>query len=122
MYFEDQGEASHLQSRPISAWHDFTRFLYANLRHQWHYRPALQTRLHEYRTRGGAHIPLVIRTPSQALGVLPILEENPTAQAIAAATSFLKKNPNGKLLFAHPGKKDWVMSRKIRVVPASALL
>lgn len=45
VFFEDQGEATHLQTSPRTELEDFERFLYANLRTQWMYRPEKGIRL-----------------------------------------------------------------------------
>ena len=122
IFFEDQGEASHLNPASGSKSEDFDRFLFANLRTQLNYRPQLRGTITQYRNRGGAFIPFIIRTPKTALAIHPILEENPGKQAIMSAISFLKKNSSGKVLYVTPSKKDLVLAKNQRIIPASVLL
>lgn len=122
IFFEDQGEASHLQQSKGLEQENFDRFVFANIRTQLAYRPELKLSLTQYRNRGGAFIPFIIRTPGAALGILPILEENPSKQALSSAVSFLKKNQNAKVLFVTKQKRDLVLAKNQRVMSASIFL
>lgn len=119
---EDQGEASYLIGRRTDPLYDLTRFLYANLRCQIHYRPEVNGQIFQYRTRGGALVPLCFRLPKGEIGVIPVLEDYPSPQAIKSASSFLKAYPNGKILFATWGNKSVEISPRSRVLPALALV
>jgi predicted AAA+ superfamily ATPase len=122
IFLEDQGEATQLKTLAPTPLEDLERFLYANLRTQWIYRPELGIRLSQYRTRGGSYVPFVLRSKSGALGILPILEENPGPQAMGSASSFLKTVPGSKLIFVHPGTKDQILSTRQRALGMGRLL
>jgi hypothetical protein len=123
IFLEDQGEATHLRTAAATDLQNFERFLYANLRTQWMYRPELGLRLTQYRTRGGAYVPFVLRAKGEtALGIIPILEENPGPHALGSAASLLKRHFASKVLFVHPGRKDWILDSRQRVVGAASLL
>jgi len=121
-YLEDQGEATHLIGLRTDPLFDLNRFLYANLRCQIHYRPELNAELFQYRTRSGVHVPFVFRLPKGEVGIIPILEDNPSQIAIASAQSFLKAYSKGKVVFATYGKNDRVLSPAIRIIPAASLV
>lgn len=98
-YFEDQGIASHLTGFTcVPLINDFTRFLYANLREQFHYQMNLDYEVSCYQTRGGAQIPLVFRSSTFEVGVIPQLEDYPSRSALKSADSFLKKRLNSFLI------------------------
>jgi uncharacterized protein len=122
LFFEDQGEATHLAPGVTDPLSDITRFLFSNLRQQWLYRPDLGIRLSQLRNRGGAYVPLVLRNKTGNLGVIPILEETPEPQAIGSASSFLRNNSGSKVIFVHTGSRDVVLSRVMRVLPLSKLV
>jgi hypothetical protein len=101
---------------------DLTRFLYANLRCQIHYRPELNGTLFQYRTRSGVLVPLCFRLPKGVVGIIPILEDYPTPQAIGSGSSFLRKYPDGKVIFASQGKTKQLLSPHSCIIPALDLV
>ena len=119
---EDQGEATFLIGNRTDPLFDLTRFLYANLRCQTHYRPELNAELFQYRTRAGVNVPLCFRLPTGELGIVPILEDYPTPQAIASGQSFLKSYPKGKVVYAAMGKNYAHLSPQSCIIPAVALV
>lgn len=119
---EDQGEATFLIGNRTDPLFDLTRFLYANLRCQTHYRPELNAELFQYRTRAGVNVPICFRFAAGELGVLPILEDYPSPQAIGAAQSFLKTYPKAKIIYATAGKNFVNLSPRSSVIPALALV
>jgi len=122
VYFEDQGEASYLSSKERSELQQLEHYIYANLRTQWHYRPELRVRMSQYRTRGGALVPFVLRSSKGVLGIIPTLEENPGPSAYGSGTSFLKENSSAKVLYVHLGKKDQLLNKRERSLPVSSLV
>ena len=122
IFFEDQGEATHLQQGSGMKQQDFDRFLFANIKTQLAYRPELKLSLTQLRNRGGAFIPFIIRSVGTTLGILPILEENPGKQALSSAASFLQKNPTAKVIFVTNHKRDLVLAKNQRIIPASIFL
>jgi len=121
-FMEDQGEASWLIGQRTDPIFDLTRFLYANLRIQVHYRPELRTTLFRYETRGGAFIPLCFRIDGRELGILPIEEQNPNRSVLASATSFLKTYPKGKVVFCNERGPVQHLSARLCVIPAPLLV
>lgn len=121
LYFEDQGEAHHLRRKPASEIQRLGFFLFSQLRTQWTYRPELGLRLTEFRTRGGAYVPLALHSPSGSLGILPVLEENPSPQALGSARAFQRAYRGAKILFAHRGRTDACLSDSQRTLPVSKL-
>lgn len=79
-------------------------------------------RFSQYRTRGGAFVPLVVRCGKATLGIIPMIEENPNAQIIGSANSFLRSNPGATLACVHPHSKQLILGRDLIVIPASTFL
>ena len=122
LFFEDQGEATYLTSNRYDDLTQITRFLFGQIRHQWAYRPETEGSLFQYRTRGGAYVPLCFRNKDGELGILPIIEENPNQNAMASARSFLDAYPNSKIIFVHLGSNDQVLSARMRVLQIAQIL
>jgi predicted AAA+ superfamily ATPase len=122
IFFEDQGEASYLTENKYDDLTQLTRFLYANLRVQFHYRPELECKIFQFRNRGGAFLPLCFRSNEGELGIIPIHDENPGEASLATARSFLNTYSKAKVLFVHLGENDQVLSSRMRVLGVSKLL
>lgn len=114
LFFEDQGEATFLCDNRYDDLTQMTRFLFSQLRHQWVYRPEVEGSFFQYRTRGGAFVPLCFRDKNGVLGIIPILEESPNESELASARSFLGKTPRSKALFVHLGSHDQILSNRMR--------
>jgi len=121
-YLEDQAEASYLVGARTDSLYDLQRFLYANLRLQTHYRPALNSEIFKYETKGGALVPLCFRFNQGVVGIIPLNEENPNRGAVASATSFLRKYKHSKVIFVNRGKQIKVISPALSSVPAHILI
>jgi len=122
VFFEDQGEASHLAGRPVDSLTDLTRFLFSHLRSPLLLEAGGNTFFFQYRTRGGAYVPLCVERGARGfLGIIPILEENPGRQALASAASFTRKYVGAKVLFVHPYQSSAVLSDDLAVLPATSL-
>lgn len=121
LFFEDQGEASYLLGGSPQPAMKTTLFLYSNLRAQVAYRPDLNTEIFQYRTRGGAYVPLCFRSPRGTLGVIPMLDRSPTRSEIGSATSFMKKFRSSKIIFVHEDAKDSHLGRGMRILNISQL-
>ncbi len=121
-FFEDQGEASHLSATEMDPLNKLTCFLFSNLRHQWFYRPEFPVEVFQFRNRGGALVPIALRSRSSVLGFIPLLSDTPNRQAIGSAISFLKTYINSKLLYVHLGSKNNVISASQRVIPLAHLV
>ena len=122
LFFEDQGEASHLAGERNDTLFDLTRFLFSFIRHQWHYRPELGASLFQFRSRGGAFVPLAVRSKHGILGLIPMLDEAPGKHELASAQSFLSIYERSRCLFVHLGKSDRTVGAAMRVVPLACLV
>lgn len=122
VFLEDQGEATFLCEGASNELRDLVRFLFAQLRVQHHYRPNKKVTCFQFRNRGGALVPLCFQCPTGALGIIPILEENPGHQTLATARSFLARTRNAKVLFVHRGVNDRILTPEIRILPVEKLL
>lgn len=65
--------ATHLSNREpeLTRLPDLVRGLYANILPQFLYRPELTASFFQYRTRGGAYVPLAFRTKKGVVGIVP---------------------------------------------------
>ena len=122
LFFEDQGEATHLAGNKPDVLFGITRFLFSFIRQQWVYRPELEARLFQYRNRGGAFIPLALHTKLGTLGFVPMLDETPGKHEMASAHSFLASYKDGKCLFIHLGELDRQLGNNLRIIPLSSLV
>ena len=121
IFFEDQGEASHLASRPLDPVTDMTRFLFAQIRSPLRLSDSGKVaEIFQYRTRGGAHVPLAVRFGARNLGLIPLLEANPGRQAMGSATSFLKNYPGARVVFVHPGTESRVLAGNMATASIAA--
>ena len=122
--FEDQGEASHLQTKPISEHHDFIRFLYANLRTQWHYQNKHKIHAVQMRSRTGQWIPLILKGLGKYdLAILPNVDSTPIPSVVSAASSYLKNNKTARILIVHKNiKDDRMIHPQIRFIPWQKLV
>lgn len=122
LFFEDQGEASHLAGTNDELLHNMIRFLFSFIRQQWVYRPELQGAVFQFRSRGGAFVPLALRTRPGTLGFIPMLDEVPGKHELASAQSFISNYKNARCLFVHHGKSDRLIGKEMRIVPLSHLV
>lgn len=70
-------------------------------------------RFFQYRTRGGAFVPMVVRCGDHVLGVIPMVEENPGLHELGSARSFLKSNPKANVICIHPHERTQLVSRNL---------
>jgi len=122
LFFEDQGEASHLVGENRDPLMSITRFLFSFVRQQWVYRPDLAGSLFQFRSRGGAFVPLALRTRLGILGFIPMLDEVPGRHELASAQSFLANYKGARCLFIHLGNVDRALGKDMRIVPLSHLV
>lgn len=116
-FLEDQGMATHLAGSPLSPLDNLIRGIYSNARHQFHYRPELNARIFQYRTRGGALVPLAFHTRNGSLGIIPCIEGSATASAVKSAQSFVGKIRNSRVLILHSGENFSHVSDRIQAAP-----
>jgi len=121
LFFEDQGEATHLAGDRPDPLLDLTRFLFSFVRQQWVYRPELGATMFQYRSRGGAYVPLAVRCSLGTLGFIPMLDETPGRHELASARSFQAAYLGARCAFVHLGDLDRTLGGDLRVVPLAAL-
>jgi predicted AAA+ superfamily ATPase len=103
IFLEDQGMATWLSGKALESADDVVRGLYANLRQEFHYRPALQGRLFQWRTRNGAVVPLAFASRNGTLGIVATLSREPAAKTLGNAQGFLRKFPRSRVIVAYGG-------------------
>ena len=102
-FFEDQGFASWLTDQVLETKEDIARGLYANLRQEFHYRPEMDGRILQFRTKHGAVVPLVFKCHAGTLGIVTTPDRVPAPKTIGSATSFLNAMPQAKVIIAYGG-------------------
>lgn len=122
LFFEDQGEATHLAGERNDPLFDITRFLFSFIRQQWVYRPELHASTFQYRTRAGAFVPIAVRAKAGILGFIPMLSETAGRHELASAKSFLEAYPGARCLLIHQGTTDRELGRDLRVLPLGHLV
>ncbi len=122
VFFEDAGEARYVAESFHSPFVPLLNLLFSNLHPQFRYRPELGIRPYQYRTRGGATVPLCFRKGDQNLGVIPLLEDTPGKTEISSAQSFVKTMSKAKVLLVHSSKRDFLVDKNIRALGISQLL
>lgn len=79
-------------------------------------------RWRQYRTRGGAYIPLVLRVGPRVYGFMPSLNDNPNRSEIGSAHSFLKANPGSVVFHLHRGRHFNIPMDRVFSIPVESLL
>lgn len=98
-YFEDLAEWQCVRSQRAERFWQLTHLLYHHARVQWAYQLEHTASFFQYRTRGGALVPVCIRSQDGVLGLLPIEAAHPNRSERAMAASFLKTYARGKILY-----------------------
>lgn len=123
-YFEDQGESSALC--PVEPNSDQTRIhtCFTNLRAQLHYHPNLSYECFQYRTRGGAYIPLAYQFEEQTLGILPIGDLSSVKSHSGSIQSFLAAYSGSKILILHTEDSHtcYPLSARVLAAPLAGVL
>lgn len=96
---EDQLEELTLSKESLDLERQIETALYRNIRSQFTYRMGPSTQFETYRTRDGARVPVVIRTPEATLGLIVISTSEPTLSEKRSAASFLRKFINSKIIY-----------------------
>jgi predicted AAA+ superfamily ATPase len=116
VWFEDAGEWSRITGRPSSLDH----FLFCQVRLTFSCIEGKRAEYFQYATRGGAAIPVCIRTTAGVLGIMAVDEGELSRSQILSAESFLKHYADSKVLFVHLGREWRRVSDRILMVPMSA--
>lgn len=126
IFFEDQGLASYLLNRrgapapskkQLSV-SDMLRGLYACVATQNRYLSALRGDFFQFRTRGGAQVPLALRSSGGAqFGFICSREEQATASHLRSAQSFCAQSETHYVLIAHLGSQTRQLAPRIWELP-----
>ena len=119
-FFEDQGEHTQVCEQESAQQEKLLHFCFSNLRTQFIYQSEEETKIFQYRSRGGARMPLCFSQSQGTLGVYPLESPEELSRHIATANSFLKSYPNSKVLFLHPlEEKPRAYNSQIMIAPAA---
>ena len=126
-FFEDQGLATHLLNsvgvnpKPLM---NLVRGLFSNILPVFLYRPELNYQAFQFRTLGGAWVPFAFKTIHGSLGIIPCLAPSPTPTTLGSANSFVKQNPESKVIIvcSESGSVPRIFDSRIASVPMSYLL
>jgi predicted AAA+ superfamily ATPase len=121
LFFEDQAEAHRLIGSEQKKIDRMIHFAFQHLRAQFEYRLGEHTTIFQYRTRGGAILPLCFKNNEGTLGIIILESADDASRAIAPANSFLKTYMNSKVLLLHPGKEVKVLQPRILLAPLVAV-
>ena len=105
VFFEDQAEHAFNSEQKLTELEKLTHFCFTNLRSQFEYRLGETTQTFQYRTRGGAFIPLAFRNKRGCLGILPVTKSDQVQRVLGSVNSFLKAYSRSKVLIVHPEVK-----------------
>lgn len=124
--FEDPGEAYFLADGRIDDLTEWSSTVLTQLRAIFDLplsgNDSFICKFSQYRTRGGAFIPLVIRSGNFTLGVIPMIDESPNLQILGSSKSFLNANPNATVVCVHPHSKIQTLSKGLIALPGVHLL
>ena len=121
-FLEDQGMASWLTRKTLDSSTDVIRGLYANLRQEFFYRPDLNGRIRQYRTKHDVEIPLVFHTEDWGVGILATLEKTPRPKTLSSALAYLKKHPRHSCVIAYAGADCIQRTDRLLLIPYWMLL
>jgi predicted AAA+ superfamily ATPase len=123
-WFEDQIERAHFASNDFSDDDDWVTLIYRNARAQFSYRIGEQAQYFHFRTRGGAQVPLAIRTSQGVLGIISVRSRADINLSLKrSADSFLKHYNHSKVLFlTREGRDSEVINDRVGVIPIQAAL
>lgn len=124
IWYEDQVERQYFAGATIADEDDWNTLVYRNARAQFDYRIGEQAGYFHFRTRGGARVPLGIRTPAGVLGIIGVgsrLEINLSLRR--SADSFLKRYNHSKVVFVtREGNQSDALNDRVGIVPAQIAL
>jgi len=120
---EDQFEERELSGGELSKEAQILSAFYRNARAQFSYRLGETVSFESYWTRDGARVPLVIRAGSSALGFIAISNTKPLLSQKRAADSFLRAEPQGKILFiSSEARAPEIKENRILICSAASLI
>ena len=123
-YFEDQLERHYFNNDNSISSSDWLGLFYRNVRAQFTYRVGEFVDYFCYRTRGGAEVPLVIRSKNKYLGFIMVKNKDEiTRSMISSAESFLKKYDHARVIFVLIDQNHAeVLTERMAMVSITSLL
>jgi predicted AAA+ superfamily ATPase len=122
IFLEDQGEATYLKESSDDPHHHWLRILYANIRVPFALTSDLKSQFFQYRSRGGAFIPLAVKTTHGTLGFAISVEKNPNEAVIRSSISFIKKFKGSRVIILTPFAQNECYSKSILITSFAELL
>ncbi len=120
---EDQLEERELSDNSLAAQTQLTTAIYRNLRAQFTYRSGEQLSYFQYRTRGGAYVPLALRNERGILGFIVISTNSPSVSEKRSADSFMRANPGAKVVFLSSSLKTPVLLNAVScILPVASVI
>lgn len=123
-YFNDPGLLRYLYDYLEKPEQWLAQWLFQELRAQVEYRKGLQLVLDEYRTRGGAHVPFVLRSRKRGFPTLAICFEPAdylSEKTIKSLYSFQRSEPASLAICAYLGHKPYLHKNRILALPWTAM-
>lgn len=117
-FLEDQGVASHLalSSAPDT---ELVRLCFSQIFPHLDYSDPGSVTIYHYETRNGARVPLVFKTGTALLGIIPVGSETPDKKAIGSAQSFLRRYPKAHVLILTQGTETFEFGDRLWSTPMS---
>ncbi len=124
LLLEDQYEEVALSRGAYDRKEQLLSCFFRNARAQFHYRMGERVEFESYWTQSGARVPLVVRgAQGAALGFIAVAGAKPTLSQTRAADSFLRHEPQGKVVFlSGEPMKAAVLDPRVLHCAAAALL
>ncbi len=117
VFFEDIAEANWFRGVRSDDTSLLAHLCFTQIRAQFGYILGEKSEIFHFRTRGGAVVPLGIRTRTGVLGVLPIRDAQDAQSALGSAGSFIRAYENSRVLVLHPGKEMRLLHPRILLAP-----
>lgn len=123
IFFEDQAEQSILSPRVSDPAEKLLHFCFTNLRTQFAYQLGQYTEIFQYRTRGGAVVPLAFKNKKGCLGIIPVSGSDRVTSVLGSVNSFLKTYANAKVLIVYPTQeKPYLVQPRVLALPMGQLV
>ena len=102
IFFEGQAERRSLLSEEPTPYENLSHFAFTQARAPFVYAIGESTESFQYRTRGGARIPIAYRNKMGVLGIIPLIDPGAISTVMGSVNSFLKTYGKAKVLILHP--------------------
>lgn len=123
VFFEDQAEHRFLYSEKLDPLVAFEGLVYRNLRASFNYDVGSDFQFFQYRAQPDIRIPFVVKTKDGCLGIIPIIDAQPSQKDLRFAHKFLQKYSPATVLIVTRGLSETkVIEPRILQIPAERLL